>query len=277
VASTVAILKVGERVPQWVRRLPQPLAEIGEMTELLCRVIWSAVRHPIGYWGDVRDLMLETLQRCWLACVISTTALCFSGPGLQGGGLYSLLGIPERLGSFLLMAAIREIAPWIVGMVIAGVMGTAMAADLGARRIREEFDALMVLGVDPVRSLVLPRIIAVSLMTGLFVLPGLIFGMLGGYFAAGPVFGANGAAYAGNFWSNATTVDMWGAVVKTLVYGLILSTVCCYKGMKAEGGPIGVGRSVNQAVVIAFVGIWIFNYVYTNILLGLNPQMHVFK
>ena len=262
---------------RWSAGAQRPLVEAGEIVHLLGRVLWLAIRHPFGYWGEVRDLMFETLRRCWLPVIISTTALGFAGPGMQGGSLYSVLGIPDRLGSFLLMASVREFAPWIDAMIVAGVMGTAIAADLGARRIREEIDAMEVLGVDPVRTLVLPRIIAVTLMTSLLEVFALVCGVIGGYIAAVPIFGATGAAFIGNFWSNATTTDMWGSIVKTLAFGLILSVVCCYKGLNAQGGPIGVGRAVNQAVVISFASIWIFNYVYTSALLGLNPDMQVFK
>lgn len=255
----------------------RPLVQAGEMTQLMVQVLASAIRRPVGYWSDVRDQMFAILKLCWLPMIISTTAFGLGAPGLQGGNLYSLFGIPERLGSFFIMASVREFAPWINAMVVAGVMGTAVTADLGARRIREEIDAMEVLGVDPIRSLVLPRVLALMFMTGLFDLIALCFGVLGGYIAAVPILGANPSAYFGSFFDNATTSDIWGSVVKTTIFGLIIGVVCCYKGLRAEGGPIGVGRAVNQAVVIAFAAIWIFNYVFTTILLGLNPDMQVYK
>jgi phospholipid/cholesterol/gamma-HCH transport system permease protein len=257
--------------------LTRPLAEAGEMVRLMVRVLVSAVRHPIGYWADVRDQMTEILKLCWIPMIVSTTAFGLGAPGLQAGNLFMLFGIPERLGSFFIMASVREFAPWINAMVVAGVMGTAMTADLGARRIREEIDAMEVLGIDPVRSLVLPRVVAITIMTGLMDLIALVFGVVGGYIAAVMVLDANASAYFGSFFANATTTDMWGSVVKTTIFGLIIGVVCCYQGLRAEGGPIGVGRAVNQAVVIAFACIWIFNYVFTTILLGLNPDMQVYK
>jgi phospholipid/cholesterol/gamma-HCH transport system permease protein len=85
------------------------------------------------------------------------------------------------------------------------------------------------------------------------------------------------AAFFNSFFANATTIDMWGSVLKTSIFGLFIGVICCYKGLHVEGGPIGVGRAVNQAVVIAFAAIWIFNAVFTATLLGLNPNMIVFK
>ncbi|HEY0578373.1 MAG TPA: ABC transporter permease, partial [Pseudonocardia sp.] len=143
----------------------RPLQQAGEMFELLIAVLKSAVTNPLGYWGDVREQMFDTLKLCWLPMIISCTAFGFGAPGLQGGNIFLLFGIPERLGSFFLMASVREFAPWINAMVVAGVMGTAITADLGARRIREEFDAMEVLGVDPIRTIILPRVIALTIMT----------------------------------------------------------------------------------------------------------------
>ena len=254
----------------------RPLQQAGEMFQLLIEVVRSGVTSPRGYWGDVREQMFEILKLCWLPMIVSCTAFGMGAPGLQGGNIFLLFGIPERLGSFFLMASVREFAPWINAMVVAGVMGTAITADLGARRIREEFDAMEVLGVDPVRTIILPRVIALTIMTGLMDIIALCFGVLGGLLAAFEL-DANPSAYFNNFWNNATTTDMWCSVIKTALFGLIIGVVCCYKGYRAEGGPIGVGRAVNQAVVIAFAGIWMFNFAFTTLMLGLNPDMQVYR
>jgi phospholipid/cholesterol/gamma-HCH transport system permease protein len=253
------------------------LVEAGEMVRLLGRVVVAAVREPIGYWGDVRNQMIEILRMCFIPMFISTTAFGLCVPGLQGGGLFRLFGIPERLGSFFMMASVREFAPWINAMVVAGVIGTSMTADLGARRIREEIDAMEVLGLDPIRTLIVPRVIAVTVMTGLLDAAALIFGVIGGYIASVWMYGANSSAFLVSFWDNATTTDVWASLVKTTIFGLIIGVVCCYKGLHAAGGPAGVGRAVNQAVVIAFAGIYIVNYVFTTLLLGFNPNMQVYK
>ncbi|WP_338051725.1 ABC transporter permease [Pseudonocardia acidicola] len=260
-----------------LRGLESPLAQAGEMMQLMLKVLWMALRRPWGYWGEVRDQMFDILKLCWIPMAVSCTAFGLGAPGLQGGNLFNLFGIPERLGSFFIMASIREFAPWVNAMVVAGVVGTAITADLGARRIREEIDAMEVLGVDPIRTLVLPRVIALFIMTGLLDLIAALFGILGGYIAAVPILGANPAAFANSLFANLSTTDVWGSVVKTALFGLIIGVVCCYKGMRASGGPIGVGRAVNQAVVIAFAAIWIFNMVFTTILLGLNPDIQVYR
>jgi phospholipid/cholesterol/gamma-HCH transport system permease protein len=260
---------------------PKPLESVlvpaGEMGVLLGIVVWSAVRRPVGYWGEVRDQMFSMLKLCWIPMAISTVTFGFGAPGLQGGNIYNLFGIPERLGSFFIMASVREFAPWINAMVVAGVVGAAMTADLGARKIREEIDAMEVLGIDPIRDLIVPRVIAVTVMMGLLDLVALTFGVIGGYIAAVPILGASSGAFFSSFFANATVTDLWGSVVKTTIFGLVIAVVCCYKGLTVKGGPMGVGRAVNQAVVISFAAIFIINTLFTSILLGLNPDMQVYK
>jgi phospholipid/cholesterol/gamma-HCH transport system permease protein len=167
---------------------------------------------------------------------------------------------------------VREFAPLVCAIVMAGVAGTAMCADLGARKIREELDALQVLGIDPIKNLVVPRFLALMLATGLFNIYAVIFGTFGGVLVTltnkaplGPFFNT--------YFSNATTTELWGSLLKTTLFGAIIAIVCCYKGLTAKGGSEGVGRAVNQAIVIAFIAIGAFNYVFTQTLLATHPEL----
>lgn len=266
-----------QRASRRLRSVAVPFVETGAMASFSAKTVWSAVRHPVGYWGEVRDQIFLTLKLCWFPLIVSTTVFGLGAAGIQAGHLTTLLGVPERLGGLAVLGSIREFAPWINAMVIAGVMGTAITADLGARRVRDEIDALQVLGVDPIRTLIVPRVVAMTIVTGLFNLVALVFGVIGIFIGAVPIRGASTAGFYSQFFANATTTDVWASVLKTALFGLIVGLVCSYKGYAAGGGPIGVGRAVNQAVVIAFAAIWIFNAVFTTILLGVNPDMMVFK
>ena len=171
-----------------------------------------------------------------------------------------------------MLASIREFAPFVTAIVLAGVAGTAITADLGARKIREELDALQVLGVDPVKNLVVPRFLALMLVTGLFDIYALLFGIFGGVLAT-LVNGAPLGPFWATFFTNSSVVDLWGSVLKCTMFGAIIAVVCCYKGMTASGGAEGVGRAVNQAVVIATLGVFAFNYVFTQTLLATHPEI----
>lgn len=252
------------------------LEEVGDIVLLTSRTVSSALRPPYPYGEEFVSQFLFVLRLVWFPLLVTTVAINYGAPGLQAANFLRIFGATDRLGGFFVLAAIREIGPLITSIVLAGVAGTAITADLGARKIREELDALQVLSVDPVKNLVVPRFLALMLITGLFDLYALLFGIFGGILAAI----ATGQPL-GPFWStlfaNATSTDLWGSVLKTSLFGAIIAIVCCYKGMTASGGAEGVGRAVNQAVVIAFLGIGAFNYVFTQLLLATHPNILVIK
>jgi phospholipid/cholesterol/gamma-HCH transport system permease protein len=252
------------------------LEEVGEMMLLTSRTVSSALRPPYPYGEEFVSQFLFVLRLVWLPLLVTTLAINYGAPGLQAANFLRLFGATDRLGGFFVLAAIREIGPLITSIVLAGIAGTAITADLGARKIREELDALQVLGVDPVKNLVVPRFLALMLITGLFDLYALLFGIFGGILAAIHVEQPLGPFWA-TLFANATSTDLWGSVLKTMIFGAIIAIVCCYKGMSASGGAEGVGRAVNQAVVISFLAIGAFNYAFTQTLLATHPDILVIK
>jgi len=167
------------------------LEEVGGMMILTGRTIMSALRPPYPYGGEFVSQFLFALKLCWFPLLVSTIAFGYGAPGLQAANFLDLFGSPDRLGGFFVLASIREFAPFVTAIVLAGVAGTAITADLGARKIREELDALEVLGVDPVKNLVVPRFLALMLVTGLFNIYALVFGVVSGVLAT-IVSGRNG-------------------------------------------------------------------------------------
>ena len=250
--------------------------QVGEMMILTSKTLVSAVKPPYPYGEEFIGQFLFALQLCWFPLLISTVAFGFGAPGLQAANVFTLFGTLDRLGGFFVLASIREFAPFVTAVVVAGVAGTAITADLGARKIREELDALQVLGVDPVENLVVPRFLALMLVTGMFDVFAVLFGIFGGLVANGVNQQPVGPFFA-NLLTNASIPDLWGSVIKCTLFGAIISIVCCYKGMTASGGAAGVGRAVNQAVVIAFLGVFSFNYVFTQTLLATNPELQAIR
>lgn len=252
------------------------LEEIGDIVILTGRTISSALRPPYPYGGEFVSQFLFVLRLCWFPLLVSTVAICYGAPGVQAADGLKIFGALDRLGGFFVLAAVREIGPNVTAIVVGGVAGTAITADLGARKIREELDALQVLGVDPVKNLVVPRFLALMLVTGLFNIYAILFGIFGGLIAVLVNHGTLGPFWA-TFFLNASTTDLWGSVLKTTIFGAIISIVCCYKGMTASGGAEGVGRAVNQAVVLAYLAIGAFNYAFTQMLLATHPNILVIK
>lgn len=250
--------------------------QVGDVMILTGRTMVSAVRPPYPYGGEFVGQFLFALQLCWFPMMISTLAFGFGAPGLQAANFLSLFGALDRLGGFFILASVREFAPFVTAVVVAGVAGTAITADLGARKIREELDALQVLGVDPIKNLVVPRFLALMLITGLMDIYALIFGVVGGL-GAEILYNEPLSGFFATLFNNASITELWGSVLKTTLFGAIIAIVCSYKGMTASGGAEGVGKAVNEAVVIAFLGVFAFNYVFTQTLLATNPELQVIK
>ena len=198
------------------------LEEVGNMMILTGKTIVSAVRPPYPYGSEFVGQFMFALRLCWFPLLISTVAFGYEAPGLQAANFLVLFGALDRLGGFFVLASIREFAPFVDAIVLAGVAGTAITADLGARKIREELDALQVLGVDPIKNLVVPRFLALMLVTGLFDIYALLFGIFGGILAT-LVNNAPLGPFWATFFNNASTTDLWGSVVKTTLFGAIIA------------------------------------------------------
>ena len=226
---------------------------------------------------DVRSWWQEYLRQCWfIAKVTSIPVVLISIPfgaviALQVGGLIKQFGAQSFTGSASVLAVVREAGPIATSLLIAGAGGSAIAADLGARKIREELDAMMVLGIDPIQRLVVPRVLA-TMLVAVF-LNGLVsvVGVAGGYVFNVVLQDGTPGAYLASFTALAQLPDLWQGMAKALVFGLIAAIVACYKGMNAAGGPKGVGDAVNEAVVITFMLLFVVNFVMSAIYFQLVP------
>src|SRR5688572_21545092 len=150
------------------------------MMILTGKTLLSAVRPPFPYGTEFVQQFLFALRLCWLPLAVSTIAFGYGAPGLQAGNFLTIFGAIDRLGGFFVLATIREFGPFVTAIIVAGVGGTAITADLGARKVREELDALQVLGVDPIKNLVVPRFLALMIVTGLFNIWAIVLGLTGG-------------------------------------------------------------------------------------------------
>src|SRR6185437_6879996 len=158
------------------------------------------------------------------------------------------------------LAVIREASPIVCALLIAGAGGSAICADLGSRKIRDEIDAMEVLGISPVQRLVVPRVLACMLVAA--ALNGLVNVVLQG--------GTPGA-YLASFSALAQLPDLYAGELKAVIFGLIAAVVASYKGLNAGGGPKGVGDAVNQSVVITFLLLFFVNFVLTAVYFQVVP------
>jgi phospholipid/cholesterol/gamma-HCH transport system permease protein len=252
------------------------LEELGDMLILTGKTAVSAVRPPYPYRGELIAQFLFALKLCWFPLLVTMVCVGYAVPGMQAANFLVLFGAVDRLGGLFVLASVRELGPTMTALVMAGAAGTGITADLGARKIREELDALQVLGVDPVKNLVVPRFLALMLVTGLLDIYALLAGVLGGILAT-LVSGAGIGPFFTTFLTNASTTELWGSALKCVLFGALIAIVCCYKGMTASGGAAGVGRAVNQAVVITLLAVGAFNFIFTQTLLATHPELSVIR
>ena len=191
---------------------------------------------------------------------------------LHVGSFLTQLGAQAHMGAAMVLAVVREEAPVATALLIVGAGGSAMCADLGARRIREEIDAMEVLGINTIHRLVMPRVLAATVVAVLLDAIVSVAGIAGGWFFAVIVQKGTTSAYFGSFNELSQIADLWMALIKAVIFGFVGGTVACYKGFFAKGGPKGVGDSVNQAVVITFLLLFFLNFILTALYFNLVPQ-----
>jgi len=249
--------------------LTGPVRAAGELFALGLDTVVSTFRRPFQW--------RELVQQAWFIASVSIlpTALVSIPFGaviaLQLGSLAQQLGAQSFTGGASVLAVIREASPIVTALLIAGAGGSAIAADLGSRKIRDEIDALEVLGISPVQRLVVPRVLAAMLVAVL--LNGLvsIVGTAGGYFFNVVLQGGTPCAYLASFSALAQLPDLYAGEVKALIFGAIAGLVAAHKGLTAGGGPKGVGDAVNQSVVITFMLLFCANFVITAIYFQIVP------
>jgi phospholipid/cholesterol/gamma-HCH transport system permease protein len=240
------------------------------MAHLAFLAVTRAFRGPVTWGPEFVTQFRFALKISLFPLILTSFALSFGPAGVQASAFFGLFGAFDRLGSAYEIITVRLFAPLVTALVVAGAVGTAICADLGARQVRDETDALRVLGVDPIKNLVVPRLLAITLICVLFDVFALVAG-LGGAVVVVLQNGADLGPFFATFFAAATPLEFGGALLKCAIYGAMIAIVCCYKGMNASGGPEGVGRAVNQAVVVSFLLIGVIDYAYSQILLATHP------
>lgn len=257
---------VGDRVRRW-----------GGMVALTGAVGKALLTPPFAWRREFVIACVELLRSSFWPIAISVAVFGFSGPGLQAGNFLGAFGSTDRTGGFMVVAIVREFGTFVTSAVVAGIVGTMLAAELGTRRVRGEIDALEVLGVDPVASIVAPRTLALVAMLMVLDVFALVFGVAGGYVASVGVLDGTTGAFVASFLSNVTFLDLLGSVVKVGIFGLLIGIISSWHGLHASGGAHGVGRAVNRAVVGSLLAIFVVNLVYTQWFLATFPEVNVLR
>jgi phospholipid/cholesterol/gamma-HCH transport system permease protein len=244
------------------RRFNGPLQAIGGFFKM-CVLTGKALARPFEWkefilqsWFLLRVTFLPTV-----AVAVPDTVLIIFVFNL----LLQEFGAADVSGAGAALAAVTQLGPLVTVLVVAGAGSTAICADLGARTIREEIDALEVLGIDPIHRLVVPRVVASTLVA--FLLNGAVItiGLVGGFIFGVFVQNVSAGAYLQTLTLVTGMPEVIISIAKALTFGLIAGLVGCYRGLTVGGGAKGVGTAVNETLVLCVIALFAVNVIFTTI------------
>lgn len=243
------------------------LVAIGDYFALIIEVIWVSLRRPPA-WTLIRDQLFSI--GVMSLPVVAITGFS-TGMVLAAQAYFQLSdkGLASATGLMVTKAMLVELGPVLTAFMVTGRVGAAMCAELGTMRVTEQIDAMRSMAVNPLRYLVAPRLIAGTFMMPLLTVFSAIMGILGGYMIAVGFYKMSSNSFLDPLPIHVTTFDFISGMVKAFVFGMIIVTISCYKGMTTRGGAAGVGRSTTNSVVICYSVILIVNFLLT---LGLNSS-----
>jgi phospholipid/cholesterol/gamma-HCH transport system permease protein len=252
------------RVSTWLK---QGIAEIQEYLRLLAQIARSIVTRPI-YTRDIIE-QLDAIGIGSMTVVLLTGLFTGMVLALQSGLTLDQFGARTVVGRLVSASMVKELGPVLTALMVTGRVGSGIAAELGSMVVTEQIAALRALGTDPVRKLVVPRVVAGTIMVPILTIISDGVGMIGGMVISVTQLKVAGSIY----WSNVTDGlyidDIWMGLIKPVVLGFALVTIGCHVGLRAHGGTQGVGRATTNAVVGASVVVLALDFLLTKLLIAL--------
>ncbi|MBN2057137.1 ABC transporter permease [bacterium] len=241
------------------------MEESGRILGLFMKTLTTAFTPPLR----LRNLFkqMEEVGVRSFPVVLITASFTGAVLALQSFSAFKRFHAESMMGSLVALSMTRELGPVITGLIVAGRVGSAMAAELGTMRVTEQIDALTTLAVNPVKYLVVPRFLATTIMMPLLVIMADGLGIFGGYLVGTSLLGVNPVVYMNSTWIYLDFEDVYGGLFKALFFGMIISIISCYKGFYTQGGAEGVGKATTAAVVVSMMLILISDYFLTALLL----------
>lgn len=244
------------------------IKELGEMTLMMMSAFSFIIRGKI----NIKDL-LDQMSSIGVDSLfmVSITGLS-TGMVLvvQMGSQMVKMGAESYVGGIVALALARELAPNLTAIVVAGRIGSAMAAEIGTMAVTEQIDALHTLAVSPIKYLFVPRVLAAAFMLPILTIFTNAIGIAGGSFVSVMQVNISLVTFKESILSTLLVRDIIGGLAKSFIFGLIIGMVGCYKGFKTYGGAEGVGKSTTNAVVLAIMLILVANYFLSVLVVNVN-------
>lgn len=240
------------------------IEEIGKIFLLFLQTIKWSLRPPLGFRNILKQM--EEVGVRSIPVVLITAVSTGMVLALQSHTGFKRFNAESLVGTVVALSMTRELGPVLTALIVAGRAGAAMAAELGTMRVTEQIDALSTMAANPIKYLVVPRLLAGMLMLPILTIFSDAIGIAGGYFVAVQVLNVNPVVYLRRTTDFLEYDDIYGGLLKAFVFGIIIATVSCYKGFNTQGGAEGVGKATTGAVVLSSMLILISDYFLTAML-----------
>lgn len=247
------------------RGLKAALLEVQEYVRLL-GALFRAVVTPPFYRGDV-VLQFEAIGIGSLTVVSLTGFFTGAALALQTGQTLDRFGARTLVGQLVSASMIRELGPVLTALMLAGRVGSGIAAELGSMAVTDQINALRALGTDPIRKLVVPRVLAVTMMAPVLTVIADTFAIVAGWIISVTSLGVGTSTYWTQVLEGLYLGDVWQGLIKPFVLGFVIGTIGCHVGLGTRGGTQGVGRSTTNAVVVASVLVIAVDFFLTPLLM----------
>jgi len=235
----------------------------GVLSLFIAKTISGFVRRPFY----LRLILRQLISIGYFSLPVVAMTAIFSGAvlALQSYTGFSRFAAESSIATVVVLSITRELGPVLAGLMVAGRVGASIAAEIGTMKVTEQIDALFRLSTDPIKYLVVPRVIASVITMPCLVLIGDIIGVMGGYLVSVHKLGFNGTSYIKSTVEYLETIDVVSGLVKAAVFGFIIAIMSCYHGYYSDKGAKGVGSATTDAVVSSSILILLSNYLITEL------------
>jgi phospholipid/cholesterol/gamma-HCH transport system permease protein len=250
------------------------IAEIGDVASFsVLTLVWIVRRRarwsvlvPIFYAIGVKSVSVVAITGTFIGMVLA----------VQAYHQFAMMGLATRLGSVINISIVKELGPVLAATMLAGRVGSSMAAELGTMRVTEQIDALSALGTNPIYYLVVPRFLACVLLIPLLTLMGDFMGVIGGAVVSTQIFKIDSYAYWKHTRDFLDSLDIFAGIFKSYFFGAAIALISCHRGFHSRAGAEGVGRAATEAFVYSFIAILFLDFVlglgWNNVYRSLWPQ-----
>ena len=232
-----------------MNRLLQAVFEVQEATLMAGRAFRRAFSKP-RYFREI-IIQMDQIGVGSLMIIVLTGAFTGGILALNTAPTLKTFGATAKVGELVMTSLVREMGPVLASLMLAGRVGSAIAAELGSMVVSEQVDAMRALGTDPIKKLVWPRLLALMVLTPTLTLVADMVGAVGGWAVASTLMHVPSTVYINSAKNGLSYSDIVGGLVKPLAFGFLIGVVSCRTGLRTSGGTVGVGRSTTQAVVVS--------------------------